>query len=190
MTDCPVWLVTYGWSWVTFWATPDPVEKIRKLSWSSKQNNVGIRLIWDPEKTQIEIIIDMLSSDPPFLPTSLWSSACLCAGLSPWTLTPMFASIPTREGEGQEHPEQTGEQHEAWNPLHECVSSASSWEFNVFECLAAQIHSTQYLRDSPQQEVGVVMLVDHVVCAQMRNWLTTDLYFVYLSFSGHELPDH
>ena len=45
----------------------------------------------------------------------------MCAVLSPKTLAPMFGSIPTREGEGQEHPEQTGERHEAWVPLHECA---------------------------------------------------------------------
>ena len=28
--------VMSGWSWVTFWATPDPVEKIRKQRWSNE----------------------------------------------------------------------------------------------------------------------------------------------------------
>ena len=37
-----------GWSWVTLWATPDPVEKRRKQSWNSEQNNVEIRPILDP----------------------------------------------------------------------------------------------------------------------------------------------
>ena len=44
-------------------------EKIRKHSWSNEQNNVRIRLIWDPKKTQIEIIINMLFPSPPFLPS-------------------------------------------------------------------------------------------------------------------------
>ena len=41
----------------------------------------------------------------------------------PFTLNtaPVFGSIPTREGEGQEHPEQAGERHEAWIPLHKSV---------------------------------------------------------------------
>ena len=111
-----------GWSWITVCATPDPVgKKFRKQSWSNAQNNVGIRLIWDPKKTQIEIIISMLFSNPPFLPKSLWSTTRLCAVLSPWTLAPMFGSIPTREGEGQKHPEQAGKPHEVWISLHKCA---------------------------------------------------------------------
>ncbi|DAA25656.1 TPA: hypothetical protein BOS_10445 [Bos taurus] len=43
---------------------------------------------------------------------------CSCLSPSPpqyytvQTLAPMFGNIPTREGDGQEHPEQTGERHE------------------------------------------------------------------------------
>ena len=48
VTDCPTWLAMSGWSWITFWATPDPVEKIRKQSWNNEQNNVEITLILDP----------------------------------------------------------------------------------------------------------------------------------------------
>ena len=67
-----------GWSWITLCATPDPVgKKVRKHSWSNEQNNVGIRLIWNPKKTQIEIIISMLFSSLPFLP-SPWEAPCIC----------------------------------------------------------------------------------------------------------------
>ena len=67
-----------GWSWITLCATPDPVgKKARKHSWSNEQNNVGIRLIWNPKKTQIEIIISMLFSSLPFLP-SPWEAPCIC----------------------------------------------------------------------------------------------------------------
>ena len=58
----------------------------------------------------------------------------------------------------------------AWGvdfPAQMCLVSASSWEFSVFECLAAHIHTTQYLCDSLQQEVGFFMFIDHVVCAHM-----------------------
>ena len=65
----------------------------------------------------------MLFSIFSFFPKSLWSTTCLCAVLSSWILSPTFDSIPTREGEGQEHPEQTGEWHEAWIPLHKCAES-------------------------------------------------------------------
>ena len=40
----------------------------------------------------------MLFPNPPFLPKSLGSSTCLCAGLLPQTLAPRLGSIPTREG--------------------------------------------------------------------------------------------
>ena len=172
MTDCPIWLVMYGWSWITFWATPDPVEKNRKPSWSSEQNNVGIRLIWHPKKTQIEIIINTLFPNPPFLPKSLWSSTCLCAGLSPQHSHPgLEASLPEKVmARNTQSRLESGMRHGL--PCTNVLSSASSWEFNVFECLAAHIPSTQYLCDSPQQEVGVVMFIDHVVCAQMRKSLT------------------
>ncbi|KAI4529073.1 hypothetical protein MG293_020870 [Ovis ammon polii] len=80
----------------------------------------------------------------------------------------MFGSIPTTEGEGQEHPEQAGERHEAWISLHKCAEYLpQAEEFSVFEFLAAHIHTTQYLCDSPQRKVGFVMFIGHVVCAHM-----------------------
>ena len=47
----------------------------------------------------------------------------------PWTEEPgrlqsmgsQRVGHPTREGDGQEHPEQAGERHEAWIPLHKSV---------------------------------------------------------------------
>ena len=47
-TAFPTSLSMSGWSWVTLWATPDPVEKRRKQSWNSEQNNVEIRPVLDP----------------------------------------------------------------------------------------------------------------------------------------------
>ena len=50
----------------------------------------------------------------------------------------MFGIIPTREGEGQGHPEQAEERHEAWISLHKCAEflpqaessvSLSAWEY-------------------------------------------------------------
>ena len=87
----------------------------------------------------------LANSNLPFLLKSLWNTTCLCVVLSLWTLTPMFGSIPTREGEGQKHPEQTGEQHEARIPLTNVLSSASSLEFSVFVHLAAHMHNTLVL---------------------------------------------
>ena len=43
----------------------------------------------------------------------------------------MFGSIPTREGEGQEHPEQAGEWHEAWISLHKCAEFLPQAESSV-----------------------------------------------------------
>ena len=160
MTYCPTWLIMSDWSWVTFWDTQDPVENVRKQSWNSEQNNAEIN--FGPIQifiTQIEILRRLLFPNPPFLPKSLWSSTHLCAVLSPWTRAPTFGSIPTREGEGQEHPQQAGERHEAWIPLHKCAQFCLSWEFSVFECPAAHIHSNWFLCDPFKQEVGFVMFI-------------------------------
>ena len=70
---------------------------------------------------QTESMKHFLSSSPPFLPqVPVKHHVPVC---SPFTLNPapLFGSIPTREGEGQEHPEQAGERHEAWIPLHKSV---------------------------------------------------------------------
>ena len=141
VTVFPTSLSMSGWSWVTLWATPDPVEKRRKQSWNSEQNNVEIRPIWTQIFTnQTEIIRRLLFPSAPFLPKSLWSTTCLCAVLSPWTCTPMFGSIPTREGGGQEHPEQIGEQHEAWIPLHKCAQFCLKLRVQCF-CVPGSIYA-------------------------------------------------
>ena len=91
-------------------------------SWNSEQNNVEIMLILDPNiykpNWNPKMLAFLQSSFPPQVPVKHHTSLC-----SPftWTLTPMLGSIPTREGEGQEHPEQTGERHEAWIPQHKCI---------------------------------------------------------------------
>ena len=137
MTYCPTWLIMSDWSWVTFWDTQDPVENVRKQSWNSEQNNAEIN--FGPIQifiTQIEILRRLLFPNPPFLPKSLWSSTHLCAVLSPWTRAPTFGSIPTREGEGQEHPEQAGEWHEDGFSTWMCLilpqaknsASLSAWQ--------------------------------------------------------------
>ena len=64
MTGC-VWLVLNN----ILRHTRSCGENIRKHSWSNEQNNVRIRLIWDPKKTQVEIIISMIFSNSPFLPS-------------------------------------------------------------------------------------------------------------------------
>ena len=70
-------------------------------------------------------------------------------------------------------------------PWTNVPSSASSWEFSVFECLAAHIHSNCFLCDTFKQEVGFVIFIGNLVCAQMgkKVWFTTNLYFVYFSFT-------
>ena len=48
------------------------------------------------------------------------------------------------------------------------------------------MHTTRYLRDSPQQEVGFVVFIAHVVCAMWEKSLAHHkLYFVYLSYPGN-----
>ena len=78
----------------------------------------------------------------------------------------MLGSIPTRKDEGQEHPEQAGERHEAWIPLLKCAQFClklrvplCSWQHMYIE--------PQVLCDSFKQEVGFVISIRHVVCAQM-----------------------
>ena len=78
----------------------------------------------------------------------------------------MCGSIPTREGEGQEHPEETGERHEAWIPLHNCAQFCL--KLRVSLCSWQHIYILpQVLCDSFRQEVGFVIYIHHVVCAQM-----------------------
>ena len=83
VTAFPTSLSMSGWSWVTLWATPDPVEKRRKQSWNTEQNNVEIRPILDPNIYKPNWNPKMLAFlQSPFFPKSLWSSMCLCAVLS------------------------------------------------------------------------------------------------------------
>ena len=80
VTVFPTSLSMSGWSWVTLWATPDPVEKRRKQSWNSEQNNVEIRPIldlniykpnWNPKTLAFP-----QSSFPPQVPVKLHAPVC------------------------------------------------------------------------------------------------------------------
>ena len=160
-------------------------EKISRQSWSNEQNNVGIRLIWDRKKTQIEIIISMLFSNPPFLPSPCEAPHACVQSFHPEHSHPCLeASIPEKvKARSTQSRLENGMRHGF--PCTNVLSSASSWEFSVFECLAAHIHTTQYLCDSPQQEMGAVMFIDHIcgLCTYGNKvWLTTTL-FCLLVFS-------
>ena len=71
--------------------------KIRKPSWSNEQNNLGIRLIWDPKKTQVEIIKSMLFSNPPFLPSPCEAPCACVQSFHPEQMHPCLeASLPEK----------------------------------------------------------------------------------------------
>ena len=85
VTAFPTSLTMSGWSWVTLWATPDPVEKRRKQSWNSEQNNVEIRPILDPNiykpNWNPKTLAFPQSSFPPQVPVNQHVPVC-----SPFTL--------------------------------------------------------------------------------------------------------
>ena len=99
----------------------------------------------------------------------------------------MIGSIPTREGEGQKHPEQTGEWHEAWISLKKKCA-----EFCLRLSVQCLLSAWQHIYILPGTYVTPPDRKWGLLCSETtwsvhtweKVWLTPNLYFFYLFFPG------
>ena len=145
VTASAIWVNMSGWSWITFWATPDPVGKIKKQRWSSVQNSVGISLISDHSPKKQTEILRLFS--PVFLssPGPCEAPHACVQSFHPEHAHPCLeASLPEKvETRNTQSRLESGMRHGF--PYTNGPSFASRWEFSVFVRLAAHMHNTSVL---------------------------------------------